>query len=367
VAIRRRPADFALFLTVLGLLSIGLIMILSASEYSALVRFGDALYFFKRQLLWALLGLGAMFVTMRVDYWHWKRWAPVMLVVGLLLLVAVFIPGIGRSSHGATRWIGLGPLTVQPSELAKLCLIIFTAYGLAVKGEEVRRFWRGVFPFLLLAVAVAALVLAQPDLGTAFTLAGTIFIMLFAAGARTGTLVAIGLAGLAAVGAAIYVEKYRLKRFLAFLDPWRDPQGSGFHIIQSLYALGSGGLFGVGLGQGKQKYLYLPEQHTDFIFAVIGEELGFVGTCVVLGLFIVFIWRGLRIAAMAPDAFGSILATGITAGIALQALINVGVVSGVLPVTGITLPMVSFGGTSLLFTLTAVGILLNISRYRLRQ
>lgn len=363
---RKRAADFTLFVTVLGLLSIGLIMILSASEYSALVRFGDALYFFKRQILWALLGLAAMFVTTRIDYWHWQRWAPVMLVVGFLLLVAVFIPGIGWSSHGATRWIRIGSLTLQPSELVKLCLIVFTAYGVALKGEEIRTFWRGVFPFLLLTVVAAGLILAQPDLGTAFALAGTVFVMLFAAGARIGTLGAVGLVGLAAMGAAIYVEKYRLRRFLAFLDPWKDPQGTGFHIIQSLYALGSGGLFGVGLGQGKQKYLYLPEQHTDFIFAVIGEELGFIGSCIVLGLFMIFIWRGLRIAATAPDTFGSILATGITAGIALQALINIGVVCGMLPVTGITLPMVSFGGTSLLFTLAAVGILLNISRYRLR-
>ncbi|MEW5761641.1 MAG: stage V sporulation protein E [Bacillota bacterium] len=366
MAARKKAADFGLFLSVLGLLGIGLTMILSASEYSALVRFGDALYFFKRQLLWALLGVGAMFFTMRLDYWHWKRWAPAMLVIGFLLLVAVFIPGVGRASHGATRWIGFGSLTVQPSELVKLCLIVFTAYGLAEKGEAVRSFRQGVLPFLLLALAAAGLILAQPDLGTAVTLTGTIFIMLFAAGARLGTLVGLGLAALPALGAAIYLERYRLQRFLAFINPWQDPQGSGFHIIQSLYALGSGGLFGVGLGQGKQKYLYLPEQHTDFIFAVIGEELGFVGACTVLALFGIFIWRGLRIAATAPDDFGSLLATGLTAGIALQALINMGVVCGVLPVTGITLPMVSFGGTSLLFTLAGVGILLNISRYRRR-
>ncbi len=358
-----RAPDFLLFLTVFMLLSIGLVMILSASEYSTLVRFNDSFYYFKRQLLWALIGLTAMFVVMNWEYWNWRRYAVPLLGGAFLLLILVVIPGIGMEAYGARRWIGIGPVTFQPSEFIKLCLVVFTAYGLAQKGELVQSFTRGLLPFLAMLAAACGLILLQPDLGTAVTLAGTIFVMLFAAGARLSVLVGLGGAGLAAVGLAIAMEPYRLRRLLAFLDPWQDPQGSGFHIIQSLYALGSGGLFGTGLGQGKQKFLYLPAQHTDFIFAVVGEELGFIGAFLIISLFAVFVWRGLRIAVSAPDAFSSLLATGLTVGISLQAIINIGVVTGSLPVTGITLPFISFGGTSLIFTLIGVGILLNVSKY----
>ncbi|MBO8128611.1 MAG: stage V sporulation protein E [Peptococcaceae bacterium] len=359
----RRAPDFLLFITVLVLLSIGLVMILSASEYSTMVYYGDSFYFFKRQLVWALIGLTLMFVTMNIEYWKWQRYAIYLLGLALVLLVVVLIPGIGVESHGARRWIGLGPLTFQPSELIKLCLIIFLAFGLARNRHHIHNFRKGILPFLVFLAVAAGLILMQPDLGTAVTLAGTVFIMLFVAGARLSTMVGLGITGLGLVAAAIVMAPYRMQRFLAFLDPWKDPQDTGFHIIQSLYALGSGGLFGVGLGQGKQKYLYLPEQHTDFIFAVIGEELGFIGASFVMLLFIFLIWRGLRIAVMAPDPFASLLATGITSGIGLQSIINIGVVTGSMPVTGITLPFISFGGTSLIFTLIGVGILLNISRY----
>jgi cell division protein FtsW len=358
-----KAPDFLLFLTVLMLLSIGLVMILSASEYSTLVRYGDSFYFFKRQLLWALIGLTAMFLVMNWDYWHLRRWATPMLGLAFLLLIMVLVPGLGREVYGSSRWIVFGPLTFQPSEFVKLSLVVFTACGLARIGERVQSFTKGILPFLLVSGLASGLILLQPDLGTAVTLAGTILVMFFAAGARMSVLAGLAGAGLVAVGVAIAVEPYRMQRFLSFLDPWADPQGSGFHIIQSLYALGSGGLFGVGLGQGKQKFLYLPEQHTDFIFAVIGEELGFVGAALVIVLFAVFVWRGLRVAVAAPDAFGSLLATGLTVGVALQAFINMGVVTGMLPVTGITLPLISFGGTSLIFTLIGVGILLNISKY----
>jgi len=358
-----RAPDFLLFLTVLMLLSIGLVMILSASEYSTLVHYNDSFYYFKRQLLWALIGLTLMFLVMNWDYWNWRRWAVPAVALAFLLLILVLIPGIGREVYGSSRWIGLGPLTFQPSEFIKLCLVVFTAYGLSRKGELVQSFTHGLLPFLVMLGAAAGLILLQPDLGTAVTLAGTILIMFFAAGARMSALAGLAGTGVVAVGLVIAAEPYRMQRFLAFLDPWQDPQGSGFHIIQSLYALGSGGLFGTGLGQGKQKFLYLPAQHTDFIFAVIGEELGFVGAALVISLFAVFVWRGLRVAVAAPDSFGSLLAAGLTVGIALQAIINIGVVTGSLPITGITLPLISFGGTSLIFTLISVGILLNISKY----
>ncbi|MFZ5874426.1 MAG: stage V sporulation protein E [Bacillota bacterium] len=358
-----RAPDFLLFLTVLMMLSIGLVMILSASEYSSLIHFNDSFHYFKRQLLWALIGLAAMFLAMNQDYRKWRRWALPMLAAAFVLLILVLIPGIGIEAYGARRWIGIGPVTMQPSEFVKLCLVVFTAYGLSRKGELVRHFSRGLLPFLVMLGAACGLILLQPNLGTAIILAGTIFVMLFAAGARLSTLAGLGVLGLAGVGAAIAVAPYRLERLLAFLDPWQDPQGSGLQIIQSLYALGSGGLFGTGLGQGKQKFLYLPAQHTDFIFAVVGEELGFIGAFLIIGLFTVFLWRGLRIAVSAPDAFSSLLATGLTAGIVLQAIINIGVATGSMPITGITLPFISFGGNSLIFTLVGVGILLNISKY----
>lgn len=360
-----KPPDFILFLCVLTLLSIGVIMVFSASEYAALVRYHDTFYFFKRQFFYALLGIAGMFFFLRYDSQNFKRLASPLLAISFLLLVIVLLPGVGHASHGAQRWIAIGPVTFQPSEIIKFGIVVFTAYGLSRQRTPVRGF-RGLLPYLGLAGLAGVLVLLQPDLGTAIALTGTVFIMLFCAGASLASLSSIGVCAVAAVGAAIAIEPYRMRRFLAFLDPWKDPLGSGFHIIQSLYALGSGGLFGMGLGQGKQKFLYLPEQHTDFIFAVIGEELGLIGTVLVVSLFLVFIWRGLRIALYAPDTFSSLLAAGITSGIGLQAFINIGVVTGSLPITGIPLPFISFGGTSLVFTLAAVGVLLNISRQTVR-
>jgi len=360
---RKRPPDFILFITVLTLLTIGIIMVFSASKYPALVRYGDSFYYVKRQLLWALIGISAMFAAMNVDYWKIKRWAKPALLAAFVLLILVLVPGIGRSSHEAQRWIGLGSLSFQPSEFVKLSIVIFTAYGLSLRERLILDFSRGVLPYLAILGAACGLILLQPDLGTAISLAGTIFILLFVAGARLTTLAGLGVLGLAAVGVAIYVSEYRRDRILSFLNPWADPQGEGFHIIQSLYAIGSGGLFGLGLGQSRQQFLYLPESHTDFIFSILSEELGFIGACVVILLFMVFLWRGLKISFVSPDAFASLLAAGITAGIVLQAIINIGVVTGSMPITGITLPFISFGGTSLLFTMTGVGILLNISRY----
>ncbi|MEW5897789.1 MAG: putative lipid II flippase FtsW [Bacillota bacterium] len=364
----RRPPDFILFLTVLVLLSVGVTMVFSSTLWFAtLPPFNDTFFFVRRQLIWAFIGLAAMVIMMNYDYWRLKKWAGWFLLAGLVLLGVVLIPGVGVSRLGAQRWLNLGPVSFQPSELVKLCLVIFTAYGLSRRLNRIQSFWVGTAPFLLLGAFAAGLVLLQPDLGTAVTILGIVFLMVFAAGARISQLVLVGLLGLGAIGAAISQEPYRLRRFLAFLDPEKDPQGAGWHILNSLMSLGSGGLFGTGLGQGHSKYLWVPERHTDFIFAIIGEELGFVGAAFVVFLFILFIWRGLKVAISSPDSFGILLATGIVGGIAIQAIINIGVVTSTLPITGITLPFISFGGSSLVFTLAGVGILLNISRYSIHK
>ncbi|MDD3653330.1 MAG: stage V sporulation protein E [Desulfotomaculaceae bacterium] len=360
---KKKSPDFILFLTVMSLLSLGLVMVFSASGYSTMVNYNDSFHYLKQQLVWALLGLTAMFIMVRYDYWRLKHYVLPILITAFVLLVMVLIPGIGHEVKGAQRWIAMGPLPFAPAELVKLCIIIFTAYGLSQQKDRIKNFSKGVFPYLLVMGLAAGLILKQPDLGTALSLAGIVFVMLFAAGAKMTHLGSLAASGVFAVGLAIALEPYRMKRFLAFLDPWADPLGDGFQTVQGLYAIGSGGLFGLGLGQSKQKFLYLPENHTDFIFAIIGEELGFIGASLVILLFAIFIWRGLKIAVTSTDSFASLLATGITAWVGVQAVINIGVVTGSLPVTGIPLPFISYGGTSLLFTMTGVGMLLNISRF----
>lgn len=360
---RKKSPDILLFAATVLLLSIGIVMVYSASQVTAFERMDDTFYYLKRQLVWALIGLAAMVSIMKLDYWKYKKIAVPFLVVAFLLLIIVLLPGIGREVKGAQRWLGFGMLRVQPSEVIKLSLVVFMAYGLARYRDRLRYFTVGLLPFLVILALASGLILMQPDLGTAVSMAGTVYIMFFAGGARGKHLAYLALAGVSAVGLAIALEPYRMSRFLAFLDPWKDPTGTGYHIIQSLYALGSGGLFGVGLGEGHQKFFYLPEQHTDFIFAVLGEELGFFGGSLVIILFLLFIWRGFKIALSTQDSFASLLAVGVTSMIALQAVINIGVVTGSLPITGIPLPLISFGGSSLVFTLIGVGILLNISRY----
>ncbi|MFZ5639892.1 MAG: stage V sporulation protein E [Bacillota bacterium] len=360
---RKKSPDFLLFMATVMLLSIGIIMVYSASQVTAAERLDDTFYYLKKQMLWAIIGVLAMLSVMNIDYWRYKKLAAPSLIVAFVLLVAVVLPGVGKSVKGAQRWLGVGMFTFQPSEIIKLALVLFMAWGLSRARDSIKIFSRGLLPYLVILALACGLILLQPDLGTAVAAAGTVYVMFFAAGARGKHLSYLALSGLGAVGLAIALEPYRLKRFLAFLNPWADPLGSGFHIIQALYALGSGGLFGAGLGKSHQKYFYLPEQHTDFIFAVLGEELGFIGGALVILLFILFIWRGFKIALCSQDPFASLLAVGITSMIGLQAVINIGVVTSSLPITGIPLPLLSFGGSSLVFTLIGIGILLNISRY----
>ncbi len=360
----RRDPDFIIFAAVVALLGLGVVMVFSASAVRSLVDYGDRYYFVKRQLVWAVLGLGALLFFMNFDYRQLEPLAlPGMVITGFLL-VLVLVPGVGIVAHGARRWLGLGPLAFQPSELVKLAMVLFLAASLSHRGEKLRRFLSGLVPYLVLTGGVFLLILQQPDLGTALAVAGTVGLMLFIAGAHLGQLAALGLGALPVLAWAIFGEEYRRRRFMAFLDPWADPGDSGYHIIQALYALGSGRLVGLGLGYGRQKYLYLPEPHTDFIFAIIGEELGFLGCVTVISLFCIVAWRGYRVAVTAQDRFGCLLAAGITTMITLQALMNLGVVTASIPITGIPLPFLSSGGSSLVFTLGGVGMLLNVSRYR---
>jgi cell division protein FtsW len=360
---RKKSPDILLFAATVVLLGIGIIMVYSASQVTAYEKLDDTFYYLKKQVVWAIIGLLAMISVMKIDYWKYKKLAVPFLVMAFILLILVLLPGLGITVKGAQRWLGVGFLRVQPSEVIKLSLVLFMAYGLSRYRDRLKYFIRGLLPFLIVLAMACGLILLQPDLGTAVSVAGTVYIMLFAAGAKGKHLFYLALVGMAAVGMAIVLEPYRMSRFLAFLDPWKDPRGTGFHIIQSLYALGSGGLFGAGLGQSHQKFFYLPEQHTDFIFAVLGEELGFFGGSLVILMFIIFAWRGFKIALSSQDPFASLLGVGVTSMIALQAVINIGVVTGSLPITGIPLPLISFGGSSLVFTLTGVGILLNISKY----
>ncbi|NLY50478.1 MAG: putative lipid II flippase FtsW [Firmicutes bacterium] len=356
--------DFLLYFATVTLLGIGIVMVYSSSSVAATADFGDSAYYLKRQISWTALGLIGMNIMLRIDYRRLKPLALPALLVSVVLLALVMI--IGFVGGGAQRWLRIGSLSLQPSEVAKLGSILFLASYLADCSNKLRYFWRGLIPALMIVGVICAMILEQPDLGTAVALALTAGVMLFVAGADFRHLTSVGLASLPVLVYAIMGEEYRRRRFLAFLAPEADPQGSGYHIIQSLYALGSGGLLGVGLGQSHQKYFYLPERHTDFIFAILGEELGLFGTFLVLGLFFLLAWRGCRAAMLAPDRFGALLAMGIVSMVVLQALINIGVVTGSLPITGIPLPFISYGGSSLIFSLAGIGILLSISRHSAR-
>ncbi|HKL75007.1 MAG TPA: stage V sporulation protein E [Halanaerobiales bacterium] len=357
----KNKPDFIILLTVMSLLMIGLIMVFSASSIRSFNIFGSSFHFFKRQLMTAGLGLIAMIITMNIDYHLYKKFSKLILFLTFFLLIIVLIPGIGQFRGGSRRWIDLGFFGFQPSGVAKLGIVIYFSHYLSKKRDKLNDFINGLLPVLIILGLTFLLILLEPDLGTAITIALSAFTLIFVAGARILHITILGFSGVLAILYFIYSSDYRRERFTAFLDPWEDPLDSGYHIIQSLLALGTGGFFGVGIGNSKQKFLYLPEPGTDFIFAVLGEELGFVGVFIVISLYLLFFWRGIRIAHRAPDVFGSLLAIGITSMIIIQVFINIGVVSATIPVTGITLPFISYGGSSLLIMLSGVGILLNIS------
>lgn len=344
------------------LICLGVIMIYSSSGVYAAENLGDRTYFLKRHLIFLTLGCIVMALTMAIDYRVLQKYSKLLMLGAFFLLALVLIPGIGSTSYGARRWFKLGPVSFQPSEFTKIAIMIYAADFLSRKQLKITNFVQGFLPLLIIMGGTCLLIVKQPDLGSSVLIAAVIFILLFVAGTKV-----IYLAGLvlAAVPALIYLvasEPYRMRRIVAFLDPWQDSQGVGFQLSQSQIALGSGGIFGVGLGQSMQKLFYLPAAHTDFILSIIGEELGLVGTIFTIVLFAFFIWQGARIAKRTSNPFGYYLALGIVALLGLQAVVNIGVIIGAFPTKGLPLPFVSYGGSALIFNMVAVGLLLNISR-----
>jgi cell division protein FtsW len=359
----RGGIDKVLLTAVMILLAGGVVMVYSSSSVVALTTYNDPTYFMRRQIIWAALGLLAMTAALRFDHEILanKRVVAGLLLVSFTLLALTFFPGIGRTVNGARRWIKAGPLTFQPAELVKFTLVVYLSSYLSTRRELIKDFQKGLVPAFIVTGLFLSLVMIQPDFGTVMAMTAVILLMLLAGGARFVHIGALFAAVLPFAYLAIVHKAYRLRRITSFLNPWDDPQGAGHQIIQSFLAFGSGGVFGRGLGEGRQKLLFLPERHSDFIYAVIGEELGLIGAAAVLLLFCVILWRGIRIALRA-DGFSRMLALGITTLIGVQALINMAVVTGIMPTKGIALPLVSYGGSALVVTLASVGVLLNISK-----
>ncbi len=359
----RKPFDFWIFMTVLILLSIGIIMLFSASAPFSYSNFGDVYYMLKRQLFFTIIGFVVMIITMNVDYKIYEKYSTLLLAISIVLLALVRVPGIGVYENGAYRWIEVGPLRFQPSEIAKLGMIFFFSQSLSKRKDKLNYFFKDLFPYFLLMGIVAGLLLLEPHLSCIIIILVTTAIILFCAGAKIKhfIIISIPLAGCFAI--LIYFVDYMRARVLSFIDPWKDAQDKGYNAIQSLYAIGSGGLFGRGLGKSMQKFLYLPYPHNDFIFSVIAEELGFIGVLTIMILFLIFTLRGIKVAMNAPDLFGSLTAIGITSLITVQTVLNIAVATSSVPPTGVSLPFFSYGGTSLVLMMGAVGILLNISRY----
>jgi cell division protein FtsW len=359
---KKLSTDPLLFTVTAALLGLGLVMVWSASTALAQEHYGSPYHFVVRQIVWACLGVTLMLTLMRIDYRKLRQPSVIYTVLGvtsLLLIVVLFLPSV----NDTRRWIRLGQLSFQPAELAKFALVLYLAYHLERRGERVNEFLTSLFPALLLLGWFSFLIYQQPDLGSAATLALIGCVMLFLGGVRMRYFTAFGLLGVALLVFGIAAAEYRVKRVFIFTKPWSDPLGAGYQIIQSLTAVGTGGLTGVGLMEGRQKAFYLPYPYSDFIFAVIGEELGMAGAAAVVTGFLLLLWRGIRAAWKAPDAFGSFLAAGLTLTIVLQAMFNISVVLGLVPTKGIPLPFISAGGSSLLLTLASVGLVLNVSQH----
>ncbi len=358
---KKLSTDVTLLAVTMALLGFGLLMVWSSSEALAQERYGSPYYFLVKQAIWALIGLAAMGAALRLDYRSLRRPAVVYSVVAvatLCLIVVLFLNPVNETH----RWIRLGALSFQPAELAKLAVVLFLAYHIERRGDRVNEL-QTLFPALLLLGWFGFLIFIQPDLGTAFTLVLTGGVMLYVAGVRLRYFAALAIPAAAVLYQAIMNVAWRRGRILTFLDPWSDPRGAGYQIIQSLIALGTGGLTGVGLMEGRQKLFYLPYPYSDFIYAVIGEELGMIGALAVLAAFVVILWRGLRAGWSAPDDFGRFLAAGLTLSIVLQAFINISVTLGLLPTKGIPLPFISAGGSSLVFALIGIGLVANVSQH----
>lgn len=359
---KRKTSDFALLIVTIILVFIGIIMVFSSSYPTAYYKFKDGYWFLKKQMMYSGIGLMAMIFFMNFSYWRLKKMANLIFLGCVVLALLIFSP-LGIEINGARRWINLGIITFQPSEAVKLGSVIFLAAFLSRKKENIKNFKKGLLPALMIIGFSCLLIVMQKDLSTSATLGLSLVVVVFVAGMKISHLMIIGLLGTSGIALAIYLEPYRLNRIMAFRDPFKYIRTIGWQTVQSLYALGSGGLFGLGLGKSRQKFFYIPEPYNDFIFSIIGEELGFVGSAAVLILFMIFIWRGIRIALNIDDLFGCLLATGIVSLITVQSIIHVAVVTSSMPPTGIPLPFVSYGGTSIIVFMSAVGILLNVSKH----
>lgn len=354
--------NLLIFFACLLLGTFGLLMIYSSSSIWSSYKFNDSFYYVKHQLLFYIAGIIAISILRKIDYKTYEKYANIILFASIILLSLVLIPGIGKVRNGSRSWFGIGSFGFQPSELAKLSLIIFTAKYLANNEKEVKKFKSGVVPILIIIFLFFGLIMLEPDFGSAMVMVMTVVTMLFASNIKLSFFGIMGLLGILGIVGLIIIAPYRMARIVSFLNPWVDPLGSGFQIIQSLYAICPSGLFGRGFGNSIQKHFYLPEPQTDFIFSIISEEFGFMGILIVSSLFITIIYQGIKISMKCEDAFGKYLAFGITFSLAFQTLLNLMVVVGLIPVTGVTLPFLSYGGSSLLITLLSMGILLNISK-----
>lgn len=360
--IRKHGNDRTLVLVIIILVVFGLIMVFSASAPAASAYQGNPYHYIIRQAAFAVLGMISMFFISCIDYHKYGKFAFLILVGSFLLLLAVYIPGLGRVVNNARRWVGYGVFSLQPSEVAKVAIIIYFAYSLSIVKDKIVKFKDGLLRYLIILGLFSIVLIKEPHFSGTVVICCTGMIMLLVAGARFWHFFIMGCGALAAGVFLIFSADYRMERLTAFLNPFADPADTGFQVVNSLYAIGSGGIFGLGLGMSRQKFLYLPEPQNDFIFAIICEELGLLGAAAVIILFAVLIWKGYRIAQEAPDLFGSLLATGITSLIAIQTVLNIAVVTSSVPVTGVALPFFSYGGTSLFILLSSMGILLNVSR-----
>jgi len=346
------------------LICVGIVMIYSASAIYAYENLGDSAYFLKRHLFYVLIGLLGALLVMSVDYRFFKKAAKPMILISIGLLVLVLVPGIGKQVGGARRWFRLFGFSFQPSEFAKFAMIVYTAEFLSRKKSMVTSFFQGFLPVLMVLGSLCLLVIVQPDLGTVLAMSSICFILFFVGGVRLAHIISFVLLSLPALYFLVFSVPYRRRRILAFIDPWADPQGTGFQIIQSLVALGSGGVNGLGLGQGKQKLLYLPAAYTDFIFSIIGEELGFIGAASIVVLFALFLIQATKICLKASDSFGQYLSFGLISCLVIEAIVNMGVVTSLLPTKGLPFPFISYGGTSLVFNMIYVGLILNVGRIK---
>ena len=354
--------DKILLIAVIIISLFGVLMIYSSSYVWAEYKFNDPYKYLKSQLIFLIIGYIIMFIISNFNYKNYKKLSNIIFGICFLMLILVLIPGIGTVRNGSRSWFGIGGFGIQPSEFTKLGLIIFTAKYLDNNRSELKDIKKGVLPILTTLIIVFGLIMLEPDFGTGVVIVMTIIVLLFVSGVKMNFFIKIGIVGLIGVIILILIAPYRLERIISFINPWTDPLGSGFQIIQSLYAIGPGGLLGLGFGNSIQKHFYLPEPQTDFIFSIISEEFGFMGVLIVASLFITIIYRGFKIAMNCEDIFGKYLSFGITFGLAFQTILNLMVVVGLIPVTGVTLPFLSYGGSSLLISLTSIGILLNIGK-----